>query len=157
MKLRAYALVNQYIAGIHAGIQTAHALMELSAKYDLRDCFDGDDAAMFYDWRREDKTLIVLNGGYQQRIYEAMELWSKSVFPYAHFCEEQDALNGALTAAVIILPEYVYDRANHITSEDGSSLYHMPDGLETGNDVVELNYIERQISESLGKFRLKGE
>lgn len=157
MKLRAYALVNQYIAGIHAGIQTAHALMEVSAKYDPRDSFIGKDGEMFYDWRRNHKTLIVLNGGYQQRIYEIMELWEKCDFPYAHFCEEGDALNGALTAAVIILPEYIYDRANHISSEDGSALYHMPGGLEKASDVRELNYLERQLAEAMGKFRLKGE
>ncbi|URC22204.1 hypothetical protein CHUUTOTORO_01190 [Serratia phage vB_SmaM-ChuuTotoro] len=157
MKLRAYALVNQYISGIHAGIQTAHALMEMSARYDPRDSFIGDDAEMFYDWRNNHKTLIVLNGGYQQRIYETMELWDKCDFPHAHFCEEADALNGALTAAVIILPEYIYDRANHIASEDGATLYHMPDGLEKAGDVKELNYLERQLADMMGKFRLKGE
>lgn len=151
MKLRAYALVNQYIAGIHAGIQTAHALMEMSAKYDPRDSFVGKDSEMFYDWRNNHKTLIVLNGGYQQRIYKTMELWEKCNFPFAHFCEEQDALNGALTAAVIVLPEYIYALD---TSDLTNNIYVMPD---KPCDIVELTQEEMYLGRAMKDFRLKGE
>lgn len=152
MNLRAYALVNQYIEGIHAGIQTAHALMEAVSKYEVK-CTD--QALMFQDWYENHKTLIVLNGGYQQRIYEAMELWEKCDFPFAHFCEEQDALNGALTAAVIILPEYIYDRNNHVSTEDGEILFHMP-MLDMVGEETQLNDREKDLSVLMGKFRLKG-
>lgn len=148
MKLRAYSLVNQYIAGVHAGIQTAHALMEATAKYEDKSTVK---ARMFKDWYDDHKTLIVLNGGYQQRIYETMELWKKCNFPFAHFCEEQDALNGALTAAVIILPEYIYALD---TSDLTNSIYVMPDKPW---DIVELTPDEVYLSRAMKQFRLKGE
>lgn len=85
-----------------------------------------------------------------------MELWEKSVFPYAHFCEEQDALNGALTSAVIILPEYIYDRANHVIGADEETVFYIPKDLEE-DEIRELTSLERQLAEAMGKFRLKGE
>lgn len=147
MKLRAYALVNQYIAGIHAGIQTAHALMEMSSKYDG---FCGEEPEMFEEWRDHHKTIIVLNGGYQQRIYEIMELWKKCDFPYAHFCEEPDALNGALTAAVIILPEYIYAHK----PEDEGVVQVMQEG-RLHNWV--LDAAELDLAIAMKQLRLKGE
>lgn len=33
MKTRMYCVVNQYIAGIHAGIQSAHAIAEVFRDY----------------------------------------------------------------------------------------------------------------------------
>lgn len=148
MKLRAYALVNQYIAGIHAGIQTAHALMEATAKYEGKSTVA---AQMFKDWYTDHKTLIVLNGGYQQRIYETMELWKRCNFPFAHFCEEDDALNGALTAAVIILPECVYALD---TSDLTNDVYVMPD---YPFDIVEITQDEMYLARAMKQFKLKGE
>lgn len=147
MKLRAYALVNQYIAGIHAGIQTAHALMEATAKYEGQSTVA---AHAFKDWYTDHKTLIVLNGGYQQRIYETMELWKKCNFPFAYFCEEEDALNGALTAAVIILPEYIY---NHKPEDLEDFVYVLPGACE----FVTLTDDEMNLSQAMRNFRLKGE
>lgn len=151
MKLRAYALVNQYIAGIHAGIQTAHALVRLSVKYDPLSQFYGQPAEMYNDWRNDHETLIVLNGGYQQRIYETMELWEKCDFPFAHFCEEQEALNGALTAAVIILPEYIYA---HRPADPEDNLYAIPDSI---CEIIELTPDEMAVNRAMQQFRLKGE
>lgn len=147
MKLRAYALVNQYISGIHAGIQTAHALMEMSSKYDG---WTGEEPEVFEEWRDHEKTIIVLNGGYQQKIYETMELWEKCNFPYAHFCEEQDALNGALTAAVIILPEYIYIHK----PEDEGVVEVMQEGKL---HMWVLDADELALANHMKTFRLKGE
>jgi hypothetical protein len=150
MKLRAYALVNQYISGIHAGIQTGHALMELVNKYG---CSGVPAERHLKQWRETDKTLILLEGGYQSRIYEEMELWEKmgNTFPYAHFCEEEDALNGALTAAVIIVPEYIFKY--DVDLDCGSYYYEDDKGIQRRH---RLDQASIDIAKGLRKYRLKG-
>lgn len=149
MKLRAYALVNQYIAGIHAGIQTAHALMELVNKYEGPIPQSSTAVKNLRQWRNSDKTLIVLDGGYQKNIYAEMEVWNRvsRIYPSASFCEEQDALNGALTAAVIIVPEYIYKY--DVDLDDGTYCYE--DGLR-----VSIGKDSREVAKGLRKYRLKG-
>jgi hypothetical protein len=150
MELRAYALVNQYIAGIHAGIQTAHALMELVNKYDGQDTMAAEHLKQ---WRKVDKTLIVLDGGYQKTIYEELSLWSRmdKTFPSAHFCEEQDALNGALTAAVIIVPDYIFKY--DVDTDLGSYFYEDEFGIQ---HKKRLDKVSQEIAKGLRKYRLKG-
>jgi hypothetical protein len=64
-----------------------------------------------WDWNKNHKTWVLLDGGYASNLRRIAEIFKKyeEEFPWAEFHEEQDALDGALTAIGIILPEFIYD------------------------------------------------
>lgn len=162
MRTRMYCIVNQYISGIHAGIQSAHAIAELMAYH----AYAGNvnQKVLTSQWAELDKTIIVLDGGYQsnlQRIYElACDVDS---LPCAKFHEEEAALNRALTAVAIILPQYMYSPqyADHMfltnTSLMGApQIAHQYKDLETGEVLHNYTKSEQILIEAIKQLRLKG-
>lgn len=114
--MRLYSLTNMYLSPIQKGIQTAHALHELYEKYH----FSSHPASLkINQWAKDHKTIIVLDGGFQSAIAESVELFYDIYhtlhLPYAFFKEEENALNGALTAACIIVPESIYNMPETVT------------------------------------------
>lgn len=130
--MRLYSFVNMYMEGIHAGIQTAHVQGEIHAKYQLQlegevnQLIHGKDVgwnslareklSMYNEWERNHKVIQVYNGGYSSSLRQRfldLEVYAHHFnLPYAKFHEGQDALDGALTAVGIIVPEHLYDRKN---------------------------------------------
>jgi len=100
--MRAYFFGNMYLSPIQQGIQAAHVTHELFLKY-------GIDSQLF-DWAHDHKTMILLNGGYSVNLRDLMTLFDthKNPYPWAHFNEGDDSLDGALTSVGIILPERIY-------------------------------------------------
>lgn len=149
MKTRMYFLVNQYIMGIQAGIQPGHAACELLADY-WDEPRDNPKVKMIEQWLKKDKTFIVLDGGYQQRMYEFADKIPSSI-PFAYFHEEEDALNGALTAIAFVLPDHLYDVK---LDEDGEA----PAGYFVEGDYCQwkdFTETERNFITELKKFHLK--
>ena len=129
--MRCYHLCNMYLAGIHAGIQSAHAQMELFVKYkfpSINDSVNNDkimdylskeivcatrSAKMLYEWAENYKTTICLNGGYQSVLEEFYDFLlineGNNRYPFSMFRESKDALNGVLTNVAIVLPDYIYN------------------------------------------------
>jgi len=108
--MRAYTIVNMYMAGIHAGIQSAHILTEMAlASLEA----DSQESKTFQSWAKNDKTLIVLNGGSNQNLRKMMQLIEPACreleLPFAAFHESQEALDGALTGFGLIVPSRIYD------------------------------------------------
>ena len=103
---RAYFLTNMYLSSIQNGIQTAHCTAEFYVKYGI----NTPKGKIVYDWASQDKTMIVLNGGYCSALRDFAEFLNNDLnpFPWATFNESQEALDGALTATGIILPEDTY-------------------------------------------------
>jgi hypothetical protein len=104
--MRLYSFVNRYLSDIQKGIQTAHLVGELAAKY----CND----AMFEEWRDEHKTIIVLDGGDCIKLYDIFKFLSASnpdeMYRYLVGCfYEDESLEGALTCVGIIAPIYFYN------------------------------------------------
>jgi hypothetical protein len=99
-----------YTAGIHAGIQSLHATSAMWRRY-FRDP-DSEQAQTLCEWEDNHKTVVVLNGGYQSALLELEALLQSpdNPFPWCSFNESIEALNGALTAVCIVLPEKLYDR-----------------------------------------------
>lgn len=162
MKTRMYCVVNQYIAGIHAGIQSAHAMSEVFLRYPQR---IGPASHLLWDWAFDDKTMIVLNGGYQSSLQELCEKLKplSGTYPWASFCEEQDALNGAMTAVAVVLPEYMYS-PQYAEVVDLVKLpgYNSPQIAnqyrdEMGNTVHSYTQPEKDLITMIKSFRLKGE
>lgn len=166
MKTRLYSVVNQYIAGIHAGIQSAHAISEMFLDYPQRRNNAGN---LLWDWADRDKTVIVLDGGYQSSLQELCEKLKplSGTYPWASFCEEQDALNGAMTAVAVVLPEYMY-APQYATSIEGPVAQAVFGGtvgleianqfkdLETGNVLHNYTQPEKNLIEAIKALRLKG-
>lgn len=104
---RFYSFTNYYISSIQKGIQTSHLVSEMSI---LK-----NKGTPYNDWAKNDKTVVVLNGGNARKlteIYDAAVLFGKEHnFPVVKFNEDEDSLNGALTAVGILLPENVYEYA----------------------------------------------
>ena len=109
---RAYFFINTYLIGIHAGIQAAHAAVEMTLGYNY----------LYDQWASDHKTIIVLNGGthsnleqiYADLVYSAAHVEyinkydSGMYMPVSLFKESMDCLNGANTAVGIVVPDRLY-------------------------------------------------
>ncbi len=107
--MRFYSFTNLYTSGIHAGIQTAHAVHEMMWKYGAR---DDDKAATLREWAEQHKTIIVKQAGYHASLNllydELKEPAAWLALPVIRWCESKEALNGATTAIGIVIPQSVY-------------------------------------------------
>lgn len=128
IRMRCYHICNFYLAGIHAGIQSAHTQHELAIKYlastpfrnlDIDESLNEygarldlfhDAKADYINWANNHKTMILLNGGMMSHLLEleAFLKGSNHDIAWASFREEEAALNGALTNIGIVLPEHMY-------------------------------------------------
>lgn len=146
-----YFLVNQYMMGIQAGIQAGHAACRLLGEYWEEDP-SNRKRKLIEKWLTEDETFIILDGGYQKRMYDFMGALLKTSdrFPYTAFHEEEESLNGALTAVAFILPDYIYEA---VLDENGEA----PGGIFRKDTLEYLEYSEdeRNLIEKLKSFHLK--
>lgn len=113
--MRFYSFTNLYTAGIHAGIQTAHAVHEMQRKYaDIAKWTDeGKEKLYTYDyWAQHHQTIIVKQAGYSSSLDELYgelnDLGKVLMLPSVRWKESKQALNGATTAVGIIVPASVY-------------------------------------------------
>jgi hypothetical protein len=103
-----------YLSSLQNGIQTAHIVSELFAKYDSAESDNPQteqQESMVYDWAHDHKTIINLDGGNSANltsINDWLEL-NECPFPFTSFHEDEESLNGAITGVGIVLPEYVYE------------------------------------------------
>ena len=108
--MRFYSFTNMYTSGIHAGIQSAHAVHEMMTKYMARQ--DDPKYKRFLDWAHNHKTMIVKQAGYHSSLNSLYdELKESSAWlelPMVKWRESQEALNGATTAIGIVVPAEVY-------------------------------------------------
>lgn len=108
--MRAYFLTNMYLSPIQKGIQTAHATAELFLKYhDSKET----EKNILMEWARDHKTMIVLDGGNHKSLEKINHLLSgygpEVHLPVACFREDEQSLNGAMTAVAVVLPERMYE------------------------------------------------
>lgn len=106
-ELRCYHFNNFYLAGIHAGIQAAHAQHELAHKY-LG--IDTDASELYEEWAHHHKTIIVLNAGMAKDLNELVELFKdpENYYPWSEWRESEEALNGCITSIAMVLPDNIY-------------------------------------------------
>lgn len=110
-ELRLYTFVNFYLSSIQQGIQSAHVVHTLFTKYPTE-----ANNQMLWDWAKNDKTMIVLNGGANADIDEISEtlynLRGHSIInnmPMACFEEDEQSLGGIRTAVGIVVPDFYYN------------------------------------------------
>lgn len=134
--MRFYSFTNLYTAGIHAGIQTAHAVHEMMHKYNGR---GGMKAETLYEWAENHKTIIVLQAGYHEALnslYDELKPISAELeLPIIKWNESKAALNGATTAVGIVVPAHVYNRPTLAFATNGLG-ESVPVGIPTPGDYL---------------------
>jgi hypothetical protein len=167
--MRAYFFTNMYLSSIQNGIQPQHCTSELFVKYD-----DYGETAyasnVLFDWAKNHKTTIVVNGGYSSTLRELIARFDSqhNPYPWAYFVEDEDAIGplnptvdkraGALTCVGIVLPEKIYETARAIRTypDIAANLPLMgewkPDHLE--DTVWEISKWEYELCLELNKYGL---
>ncbi len=145
-ELRAYFFQIMYLQGIHAGIQTQHTTAEMFVKYLP---FEHKCSDMLYDWANNHKTTIILNGGYAANLelLEALLSDPQNPYPWAAFCESQEALRNCITNVGIILPEKIFNYNKNIEGwlEQGGKWSDYP---------IKLSPFELQLATEVSQCRL---
>jgi hypothetical protein len=117
VKYRAYFFGNMYLSKIQQGIQDAHVVSDLFIKYNNKTI----EQDILYEWAKNHKTMVLLNGGYQSNIlniYETISSNNKNLhLPIQYFKEEEISLNSAVTSLGVIVPNFIYE----INQKDESS------------------------------------
>lgn len=114
---RLYTFVNFYLSSIQQGIQSAHVTHSLFVKYKDAEIgtvtYNSED--ILWDWAKNDKTMIVLNGGAGPDIKSAFETISSlnithngAILPIECFYEDA-SLDGMMTSFGIVVPPCYYD------------------------------------------------
>ena len=139
MELRLYSLVNFYISGMHVGIQTGHAAVDLVRKYSsILDLQGGriteQQMELVTEWADNHKTFICLNGGDSGSVTAAASILDESGFPWVEFREP--GLDNAQTCVAVVLPECIFG-AQRIFPPDGSVIYQCDvDGIQKTYDAT---------------------
>ena len=113
---RFYTFINFYLSSIQQGIQSAHLVSELFAKYSIISL----EREVIQTWAQRDKTIIVLNGGTTENLtldiksaYEYSKLNREFCTPCVEFYEDEKSLGiydkGILTGFGIVVPEEMWD------------------------------------------------
>lgn len=98
---RAYCINNMYLSGIHAGIQSAHSIVEVVMNHPQHPTLK--------QWAEHDKTIVVLNGGYAKNLHIIAQLLADTDLAWAPFYESDEALDGAITNVCVILDQSIYE------------------------------------------------
>lgn len=148
---RLYSLVNLYMAGIHAGIQTGHAAVDMGVKYS-QVLLSSTAVDNFNLWAKHHKTFVILDGGQMSNLLRVEELFQTCAgsLPHAAFRETGDALNNALTAVAIVVPEWIFKY--DVETDNGKYTYEEEGVFGT----VHLSGNQILIAKELRKYRLKG-
>lgn len=126
MELRLYTFVNVYLSSIQAGIQSAHLVHDMFVKYKENGSNTKSDHAALWDWAKNHKTLIVLNGGPNeyirtrwlqfQRELSTVETYINHGLPWGSFNEDEFSLGGVMTCVGVVLPECIFNAVDYRTA-----------------------------------------
>lgn len=99
-----------YLSDIQRGIQSAHCVTDMIYKYQVGTI----KSHIIYNWAKNHKTMILLNGGNQQSLDELYNFMSSPAnsYPFGLFREDEQSLNGCLTCVSIVIPERIYYHAS---------------------------------------------
>ncbi len=115
--MRFYGFGNYYISSLQQGLQSAHVVGELFTQFER----DSNEDKMVYDWGKNHKTMVLLNGGNSLNLQELFDFFGElrkqgMYLPFAKFHEDEQSLGGALTYVGMIVPERHYEAAAAIRS-----------------------------------------
>ena len=124
-----------YLSPIQCGIQTAHAVSEMSVTAPVH------LMPIYNAWAADDKVLIVcqaINHAGVVGAYEQLQQFGDWFnLPTVLFKEDDQSMNGMATAAGIIVPECFYNaRANRNDTGQVIQYEYVPTDLETSGVVI---------------------
>jgi hypothetical protein len=106
--VRAYHFTNQYLSGIHPGIQAGHSMGHMWLRYVHR-----ERIKELIEFTNIHGTWIVLNGGDSQVLENQIaQLFLSDENPYLWSFFREPGLNNAVSSISIIIPERLYDKAS---------------------------------------------
>jgi hypothetical protein len=118
--MRFYSFTNWMLRPIQQGIQPGHAAVDMLVKYP--DDNSSSQAAVAWEWARDHKTFICLNGGNAanlaevyttlQRVGDALGL------PVVAFHEDEESLCGVMTSCGIVVTEDWYALAGEVRARN---------------------------------------
>lgn len=136
----AYVLCNQYLAGIHTGIQGGHAVEQMWGKYvgeyDATGRKDPNTMLTLLTFSRHFKTFVFLNGGDHEMLCQFEDFLIQNGNLRVPFCAfREPGLNNAVTAVAVLLRSYeasmvkAYlergDEAEEVRDMIGTPLYEL--------------------------------
>jgi hypothetical protein len=108
---RLYSFVaNGYLSPLQHGLQTAHAVGDMSVKYN-----DDDHADHAYrTWAGQDKVIIICAAFNSKGVLDCFAELKRTggdalCLPVSIFFEDEDSLNGAATACAVVVPQQYWD------------------------------------------------
>ncbi len=140
-----YGLVPYNISPIQQGIQFGHAVQEYNNNiFELMKDYYRSEVSIedkqsiwkFEQWRKEDKTFVILNGGTSNDTSGTMQDYKcqleENGIMYSTFFEPD--LNDALTAIVFLVDERVFNKKKYPDVDDWIEKTH---GLYIEHDTLE--------------------
>jgi hypothetical protein len=110
--MRLYTFCNFYLSSIQQGIQPAHVVADMFVKYSGSTTQNHESYSLF-EWAKNHKTMICLNGG---NAADIREVWEKvqqlgRELGLAHGCfhEDEQSLDGTMTCVGIVVPTRIYE------------------------------------------------
>lgn len=154
--MRLYTFTNMYLSPIQRGIQSAHVTHDLFVKYNEHIDFEMNN--ILFDWAKNHKTMIVLNGGYSSTLFELIDLFDdpRNPYPFEKFHEAEESLGGALTCVGIVLPEKIYEMSAMIRSDPALLEDLLINGSYTAEDLTVWTYngFEIKLIQELNNYGL---
>lgn len=140
--MRFYGFGNYYLSSLQQGLQSAHAVGELFTQTEL----GSESFNMVYDWAKNHKTMVLLNGGNALNLQELYDFFGELKaqgmhLPFAKFHEDEQSLGGALTYVGVIVPEKYYEAAatsRRMRPEEASVFF-----AENGFSQWEVSFVDR--------------
>ena len=164
--MRLYSFTNMYLSRLQFGLQTAHVVSEIGVRGQTGK-ITSDAYCYFWKWAQQHKTIIILDGGYSENLYQLDGFFrsNENPYPWATFYEDPLALGsgiaegppGALTAVGIVLPERIYETAAYAREDEATRILLNTYAL---NQVVnpnipnDLSNWEMDMVSELNKYKL---
>jgi len=119
VETRRYFFGNMYLSSIQQGIQYGHTVGRMAAKYRAWDQGGRPDEILF-EWLEKYETVVLLNAGYSDELYELLRIFNDPTnpYPFGYFQESKEALDGAMTCVGIVLPHKIYTGAQRVRTRD---------------------------------------
>lgn len=109
-KYRMYCFVERHLSPIDKGIQAAHSIVEYSNQY--------SNNVDYTIWSYSDKTMVLLNGGTVNDLYDICKKLNDYSINYSLF-KEQD-LGNVITAVAVLVDDRSF---NNVNQEDWKEEY----------------------------------
>lgn len=105
LELRAYSIVLYQLSDKQKCIQGLHATIEYGVVHGM------DKNSIYYDWAKNWKTVIVLDGGTSDTLANSIEYLKLLGVPHVTF-KEPDLYN-QITSVSFIIDERIFDKKNY--------------------------------------------